>query len=104
MTTIDPWTSSDHDPLSQVEQVTPKRMTLQTISGERIAEYPDFVPGAAVRVLPSLVSNKFPVDRRIVDDSWTFVGRTRHAEYATIRHTRDGITVTIERDRLQPRP
>ncbi|TDK98136.1 hypothetical protein [Mycobacterium paragordonae] len=104
MTTIDPWTSSDHDPLSQVEQVTPKQMTLQTISGARIAEYPDFVPGAAVRVLPSRVSNEFPVDRRIVDDSWTFVGRTRHAEYATIRHTRDAITVTIERDRLQHRP
>lgn len=62
------------------------------------------MPGAAVRVLPALVSNEFPVERRIVDDSWTFVGRTRYAEYATIRHTRDGITVTIERDRLQHRP
>lgn len=104
MTTTDPWARSDHDPLSQIGQTVAHTHTAQAISGDRIAEYPDFPPGIPVRVLPVIVSNRFPTDRRIVDDSWTFAGPTRHPEYATIRHDRDHVTVDIERHRLRHRP
>ena len=81
-----------------------KPLAAQTISGTVIAEYPDFAPGTPVRVLPAIVSNNFPTDRRIIDDAWSFAGPTRHPEYAVIRHDRDHITVTMQRHRLQQRP
>lgn len=101
--TTNPWASSDHDPLSQAEPTIAKTSRVQAISGAIIAEYPDFAPGAAVRVLPAIVSDRCPTDRRVVDDGWTFAGPTRHPEYATIRHIRDRVTTAIERHRLQPR-
>ena len=80
-----------------------KPVTAQTVCGTILAEYPDFAPGAPVRVLPAIVSNRFPTDRRVVDDAWSFAGPTRHPEYAEIRHDRDRVTIAIERHRLQPR-
>ena len=104
-TAIDPWANTDHDPLSEQFTATPVQThTTQSISGTLLAEYPDFTPGAPVRVLPAIISNAFPTDRCIIDDNWTFVGPTRHAEYATIRHDHDHVTVSIERHRLQHRP
>ena len=55
-------------------------------------------------MLPAIVSSTFPTEGSVVDDNWSFVGATRHAEYATIRHDRDKITVAMERHRLQRRP
>ena len=81
-----------------------KHLAVRGVSGRVIAEYPDFAPGTAVRVLPAIVSNNFPTDRRIVDDHWSFAGPTRHPEYAEIRHDRDHVTIAIERHRLRPRP
>jgi hypothetical protein len=105
---MDPWANTDHDPLSHTEQSAAPTVTelhrANAISGTVLAEYPDFPPGAPVRVLPAIVSNALPTDRRAVDDNWTFAGPTRHAEYATIRHDDDHVTVAIERDRLQNRP
>jgi len=104
---VDPWASSDHDPLSYTEHITTvpvKTLTARAISCAVIGEYPDFTPGTPVRVLPAIISNAFPTDRRVVDDDWTFFGPTRHDEYATIRHDHDHITVAIERHRLQRRP
>ena len=103
----DPWAATDHDPLSNAEHNTaphPKTIAAQTTSGAVIAEYPDFASGTPVRVLPPIVSNAFPTDRSIVDDNWTFVGPTRHTEYATVRHDHDHITIAVERHRLQQRP
>ena len=103
----DPWATNDHDPLSIAEHhiaAHPKTMTAKAISGGVIAEYPDFAPGTPVRVLPAIISNAMPTTGRIVEDNWSFVGPTRHTEYATIRHDRDHITIAVERQRLQPRP
>ena len=71
-----------------------KHLAVRGVSGRVIAEYPDFAPGTAVRVLPAIVSNNFPTDRRIVDDHWSFAGPTRLPEYAEPprprpRHHRD---------------
>lgn len=104
MPTTDTWASSDHDPLSPVEPILATTCRVQAISGTLIAQYPDFPPGAAVRVLPVIVSNRCPTDCRVVDDSWTFAGPTRHPEYATIRHIRDRVSVAIDRHRLRPLP
>lgn len=81
-----------------------KSLTVHAVSGAVIAEYPDFAPGTPVRVLPAIVSNSFPTDTRVVDDTWTFAGPTRRPEYAEIRHGSDHVTKAIERHRLQPRP
>jgi hypothetical protein len=104
--TEDPWASADHDPLSHIEQVMTavKTHTVRAISGAVLAEYPDFPPGTPVRVLPAIVSNALPVECRAVDDHWTFVGPTRHHDYATIGHDHDHISMAIERHRLQLRP
>ncbi len=105
-TTTSPWASTDHDPTSLTEHgvAEPKTLTVQTISGTVIAKYPDFTPGEALRVLPAIVSSIFPAEGSVVDDTWSFVGPTRHAEYATIRHDSDNISVAMERHRLQRRP
>jgi hypothetical protein len=104
-TTTSPWASTDHDPTSLTEQAMsePKTFTVQAISGIVIAEYPDFAPGQGLRVLPAIVSSIFPTEGSVADDNWSFVGATRHAEYATIRHDSDNITVAMERHRLQRR-
>ncbi|CQD24283.1 hypothetical protein BN1232_06141 [Mycobacterium lentiflavum] len=105
---MDPWANTDHDPLSHTEPTTAPTMNethrAHAISGAVLAHYPDFPPGAPVRVLPPIVSHALPTDRRAVDDSWTFAGPTRHPEYASIRHDHDHVSVAIERHRLQPRP
>jgi hypothetical protein len=105
-TTTDPWASTDHDPTSLTEysKTEPNTYIVQGISGTVIAEYPDFTPGEALRVLPAIVSSTFPTEGSVVDDNWSFAGPTRHAEYATIRHDRDNVTVAMERHRLQRRP
>ena len=105
-TTTSPWASTDHDPTSPTEHgvTEPKTLTVRAISGTVIAEYPDFRPGEALRVLPAIVSSIFPTEGSVIDDNWSFVGPTRHAEYATIRHDRDNDTVAMERHRLQRRP
>lgn len=81
-----------------------KTLTVQSVSGTVIAEYPDFEPGTSLRVLPAIVSNRAPTATRILDDNWSFVGPTRHPEYALIRHDTDRVTISIERRRLQHRP
>lgn len=105
---IDPWATTDHDPLSHTEQspapIVKDSHRAHAIPGALLAYYPDFPPGAPVRVLPAIVSNALPTDRRAVDDNWTFAGPTRHPEYATIRRGHDHISVAIERHRLQHRP
>ncbi len=78
-------------------------LTVHAANGSVIGHYPDFAPGTALRVLPAIVSAQFPTDRRIVDDTWSFVGPTRHPEYATIRHDRDHVTTAMERNRLRER-
>jgi hypothetical protein len=105
--TTDPWATNDHDPLSNTEHNPaphPKTLTVKSISGAVIAEYPDFTPGTPVRVLPPIISNASPTTGRIVEDNWSFAGTTRHPEYATIRHDRDRVTIAVERRRLQQRP
>jgi hypothetical protein len=79
-------------------------LTVRSLTGTVLAEYPDFESGTRLRVLPAIVSSQLPIDTPIVDDAWSFVGPTRHPEYAHIRHDRDTITIAIERNRLQPRP
>ena len=101
----DPWATTDHDPTSVTEaQATAKTLAVKGIAGAVVGEYPDFEPGEPVRVLPAIVSAIFPAAASVVDDNWSFAGPTRHAEYATIRHDRDQVTVAMERHRLQPRP
>jgi hypothetical protein len=97
-TTTSPWASTDHDPTSLTEHgiAEPKTLTVQAISGSVAAEYPDFTPGEALRVLPAIVSSTFPTEGSVVDDNWSFVGATRHDS--------DNITVAMERQRLQRRP
>lgn len=99
MTSSDLWAPVDHDPTSHLE----KPYVVRAINGAIIASYPDFAPGAPVRVLPAIVSNRLPADQPMIDDSWTFVGATRRPEYATIRHSRDNVTVAIQRHRLRDR-
>ena len=105
-TSSDSWTSADHDPTSIVDQIAdgPKLLTVRSVSGEVVVQYPDFAPDAPLRVLPAIVSSVCPAEGSVVDDGWSFVGATRHPEYATIRHDRDNVTIAMERDRLQPRP
>jgi hypothetical protein len=105
-TTTSPWASTDHDPTSLTECAIAdaKTVTVQSISGSVIAEYPDFAHGQPVRILPGIVSSSFPTESSVVDDNWSFVGPTRHPEYATIRHDRDRVSIAIERHRLQHRP
>ena len=105
-TTTSPWSSTDHDPTSPAEHAiaAPKTSAVQAISGIVIAEYPDSVRGTPLRVLPAIVPSSFPTDSSVVDDNWSFVGPTRHPEYATIRHDRDRVSIAIERHRLQHRP
>lgn len=79
-------------------------LTVRSLAGTVLAEYPDFESGTRLRVLPTIVSSQVPIGTTIVDDTWSFAGPTRHPEYAHIRHDRDTITVAIERHRLQPRP
>jgi len=101
----DPWANTDHDPTSVSEaHATVKTLAVKGIAGAVVAEYPDFEAGEPVRVLPAIVSAIFPAEGSVVDDSWSFAGPTRHAQYATIRHDRDQVTVAMERHRLQPRP
>jgi hypothetical protein len=104
--TEDPWASTDHDPLSHIEQIRTAvtTVTVRAISGAVLAQYPDFPPGTPVRVLPAIVSNALPTDCRVVDDNWTFVGPTRHLDYADIRHDHDHDHVAVDRRRLQLRP
>ncbi|MFL0243541.1 hypothetical protein [Mycobacterium sp. SMC-17] len=78
-------------------------LTVRAANGTVIAEYPDFAPGTPMRVLPAIVSHQFPTDRSVVDDAWSFAGPTRHPEYATIRHDREGATMAMHRHRLQAR-
>lgn len=103
MTDSDLWAPVDHDPTSNLESSLADPYVVQAINGAIIARYPDFAPGAPLRVLPAIVSNIFPAERPMIDDNWIFVGATRHSEYATIRHSRDNVTVTIERHRLRLR-
>jgi hypothetical protein len=105
-TTASPWASTDHDPTSLTEDgiADPKTVTVQSISGNVLAEYPNFTHGQPVRILPGIVSSSFPTEGSVVDDSWSFVGPTRHPEYATIRHDIDNVTTAIERRRIQHRP
>jgi len=79
-------------------------LTVRAANGTVVAEYPDFVPGTPVRVLPAIVSDQFPTERSIVDDGWSFAGATRHPEYASIHHDRHRVTMAMHRDRLRPRP
>lgn len=103
MTTSDLWAPVDHDPTSQLEPSLAKPLLVRAVNGAILASYPDFTPGAPLRVLPATVSNAFPADQPMVDDNWMFVGATRHPDYATIRHSRDNVTVAMERHRLQHR-
>lgn len=103
MTTTDLWATTDHDPTSHLEPSFAKPLLVRAANGTILARYPDFAPGTPLRVLPAIVSNAFPADQSTVDDNWTFVGATRHPEYATIRHSRDNVTVAMERHRLQHR-
>ncbi|KMO69834.1 hypothetical protein [Mycolicibacterium chlorophenolicum] len=81
-----------------------KTLTVRAISGAVIAEYPDFEANTPLRVLPAIVSNQAPTEGRIVDETWSFAGPTRHPEYALIRHDTEHVTISIERRRLQTRP
>ena len=77
--TTDPWATNDYDPLSNTEHNPaphPKTLTVKSISGAVIAEYPDFTPGTPVRVLPPIISNASPTTGRIVEDNWSFAGPT----------------------------
>lgn len=78
-----------------------KQKTLQVTNdrGDVTAEYPNFEPGQPVLVLPDC-------SRAAVagaDDTWVFVGPTRHPDTAVIRETVHGTTVHMDRDRLVAR-
>lgn len=104
-TATDPWANTDHDQTSLTESPeTAKTLAVKAVSGALIAEYPDFEAGEPLRVLPAIVSARFPAEGSVVDDNWSFAGPTRHPQYATMRHDHHHATVAIERHRLQPRP
>jgi len=69
------------------------------MAGEIVAEYPDFAPGQAVRVLPA------PDGSNVVsaEDGWVFSGQTRHLYAAVIRDIAYNSTVHVDRIRLVAR-
>jgi hypothetical protein len=70
-------------------------------NGTVAAEYPDFEKGTPVRVLPETVG-AYAVSADMVEreNSWVFVGPTRHPYAAVIRETRYGTTKHVDRTRL----
>ena len=76
-----------------------RTLTVKNMAGDVIAEYPDFAPGQAVRVLPAPDGSNVTS----AEDGWEFVGPTRHPYSAVIRDVAHGSTVHVARDRLESR-
>jgi hypothetical protein len=81
------------------ETAVERTVVVKNMAGEIVAEYPDFAPGQAVRVLPA------PDGSNVVsaEDGWVFAGPTRHPYAAVIRDVAHNSTVHVDRNRLVAR-